>query len=121
MSCEPDDVIWWSRPEDEAVPRVLESRHDRPVLEPEQERVDDQLLEVRTEELFLLLRVTLLAVCGVDGLDLLLCVVMPPFSQHALSPGFVCDEVSYRIIVAGLNQGIIWIVSWLDYNSRQIL
>ena len=72
MRGEPDDMVRRPRPEDEAVARVLEARLDSPVLEPEQERVDDELLEVGAKELYLLLRIAVRPVHRVERLDFLL-------------------------------------------------
>jgi len=77
-----DDVVGWSRPEDEAVPLVLEARLEGGVLQPQEVRVDDELLEVGRQELFSLLLVALGAVRRVEGLDLGLLMFQSLYSQR---------------------------------------
>lgn len=109
-----DDVIRRSRPEDEAVARVLESRLDGPVLKPEQERVDDELLEVGTEELCLLLRIAVRPVHRVERLDFLLPSAL---ARPWRAPCRWCGVRPYRIVVAGPDQRVVGVLSRLDYNT----
>lgn len=66
---QPNNVIWRTRPEYEAVPRVLEAWFDLGTFQPQQERVNDQLLVFAGKELFLLLLVSLGSVGRVKRLD----------------------------------------------------
>jgi hypothetical protein len=84
VSGELDDVIRRPGPEDEAVPGVLEARLDLGALQPQQEGIDDEFLEVGGEKLFLLLTVSLGPVGGVECLDLGLGRVSVPFMMGAV-------------------------------------
>ena len=65
-----DDVVWGSGPKDEAVARVSESRLELGVLEPQQKRVDDELVILGREEFLLLLGISGGAMGGIECLDL---------------------------------------------------
>jgi hypothetical protein len=65
-----DDVDGRPGPKHHAIPLVLEARLDGRNLKPQEVLIDDELLKVGGDELFLLLCVTLDAMCGVQRLDL---------------------------------------------------
>lgn len=84
LLCKLEHMDRGAAPKCHAVSLVLESRLDLRVLEPQEIRVDDQLLEVLGQKLLLLLRIALEAVSGIEGLYLLLCLVLTriPYVQR---------------------------------------
>ena len=85
MCGQADDVVWRLRPEDEAVPVILEPGLYLWLLESQKAVIDGELLEVRQEP-FLCLGVALEAMGGVECLDLLLVSLVSHQTLPVLAP-----------------------------------
>jgi hypothetical protein len=70
MDGELRDMVWWSRPKYQAVTWVSEPRLNSGVFQSQQDGVNDQLFEVRSQKLPLLLSISKCAVGGIQCLDI---------------------------------------------------
>lgn len=117
VCCQTNHMIGWPSPEDETIPRIFEARLNIRYFEPQQVLINDELFEVRSKELFLLLGVTL----GAVG-----CVELPDFVLHSSVSLSVHHSKGLRdctcmFVVAGTDKGCIGVLAGLQLNPRQVL
>lgn len=94
LCSELDNVGWGTSPNDQAIAFINEAGLYFWIFKAEEALVNDELLVVWGEELFLLKTVAFGAVGMIQGLDFL------------------------RLVVTGSDEGLVWVLAWLQDNPR---